>query len=73
MDKNDPTIKIELKVSELFQLHLSVISRSAFATQKWASVANAEEQTQMQNEIAFLGELDKKLIDILNDVNEGKN
>lgn len=69
MDKkiNDIAIKCEFKASELFQINLSIISRSSFATLKWASATNAEEQKQMQSEILYLNELNRKIEEILNE------
>ena len=61
----DKKVTCEFTQSELFQMHLAVISRSAYATQKWASACSEEEQKQMQSEIDFLNKLTQKIIGIL--------
>lgn len=63
--REEKIIKCEFKESELFQLHLCVISRSAYATQKWASACSAEEQQQLQSEIAYCTNLTNKLAELL--------
>ena len=61
-------IVVEFTKSELFQIHLSLISRSAFATMKWASASNEEDSKQMQGEINFLTELTTKVLHYINEV-----
>ena len=65
MPVEDNVITAEFKRSELFQMNLSVISRSAYATQKWASACSQQEQEQLQNEISYLTELSKKLEELI--------
>lgn len=61
----DKKVTCEFLQSELFQIHLAIISRSAYATQKWASACSEEEQKQMQSEIDFLNKLTQKVVGML--------
>ena len=58
-------LKLELTRGEMFQLHLCVVNRSATATVKWTNATSKQEQENLQQEIAFLTELTKKLSEVL--------
>ena len=54
-------IKVEFEPAELFQIHLSLISRSAFVSQMWASSVDSKQQAGFENEIKFLNDLALKV------------
>lgn len=59
--KPEEVVSLQLTKGELFQLHLCVVCRSATATVKWTNATSKEEQTALQQEIAFLTVLTEKL------------
>lgn len=66
-------VTLELNVADVYQLHLCVISRNAYAHQKWASACSEEEQKQMQAEIDYLTGLTNMLVGVLNNAEAEAN
>lgn len=68
-------ITLELTPTELFQLHLCVVARSANATVKWANACSEQEQEHLQKTIAFLSTITAKLLKKLEELQNdgGKN
>ena len=62
----EKTISIELTETELSQLYLCAVARTAFATQKWTCASSAEEQKNLESQIAYLNALTSKLQSQLN-------
>ena len=58
-------IVVEFEPSDLFQIHLSLVSRSAFVTQMWASCTDAKVQKAYEVEIKYLNEIAAKVMGIL--------
>jgi len=61
----DDELTLTLKRSELFQIHLSLVCRSAAATQKWCNATSADEQNVLQGTIQYLTNLTEKLDGVL--------
>lgn len=66
--KPEPKITLEFTPSEVFQLHLCVVCRSATATVKWTNAGSEQEQGFAQKEIEYLTALTHKLEDALKSV-----
>lgn len=63
--KENDILTLQLSRAELFQIHLSIVCRSAAATIKWSNATSKEEQDNLRGEIGFLTELTKKVSEVL--------
>lgn len=61
----DEEVTVTFKKSELFQLHLCIVARSAAATIKWANATSADEQNVLQGTIQYLTNLTEKINEAL--------
>lgn len=63
--QTDKEITLTLKESEIFQLNLCVMCRSAYATQKWSCASSKVEQDSCEAQLQYLGQLSTKLKTLL--------
>ena len=61
-DKKENLTTLNLKQSELFQLHLCVLNRMGNAQIKFCNAMNEEEQKTAEGLLMFLQSLDMKLL-----------
>ena len=58
-------ITAEFEAGELLQIHLSLVSRSAFITQMWASCTDGKVQKAYEVEIKYLNDLAAKVLGLI--------